>query len=428
MLFRLLLPCSGTAAMPQTRSGVDSRALGVLGVLMVLTVLMLSSLAFAQPPALVPPIGHQNHGCLERYDPAMDYFPEKATLTYAKGFTLEYFKHYKVITVTTPWPDAKESFRYVLVQCGAPVPEGFANANAQVIQIPVRSIVVLSTTHLPHLERLDALDRLVGISSHKNVYSPVVRRLIDAGKVAEVGRGPSINLELILDRRPDLVTAVGHDQPQYNTHPLLRNAGINVAINAEYVEPTLLGRSEWIKFTAAFLNRDGLAERHFAEVAARYEAYAAQVRAIPASQKPSVFGGSLHRDVWYVPGGDSYVARLVADAGGLYRWADDPHRASVPLSFEAVFERASNADVWFVSGLDWLKRSDLQAANERYGAFKAFRDRRVYNQNARLNEHQANDYWESGIAEPDIVLADVIKILHPDRLPDHPLKYYRWLP
>ena len=154
----------------------------------------------------------------------------------------------------------------MLVQCGAPVPEGFADA--QLIRVPIRSIAMLSTTHLPHL---DVLDWLVAVSSYENVYSPAVRQLIATGKVAEVGRGPSVNLEAILDLRPDLVTAVGHDQPQYNTHPLLRNAGVNVAINAEYVESTLLGRSEWLKFTAAFLNRDGLAQRRFAEMAERYQ-------------------------------------------------------------------------------------------------------------------------------------------------------------
>lgn len=391
-----------------------------------LCILILAGAALAEEQSTTPPTQNQTSGCLKRYDPALDYFPKKATLAYAKGFTLEYFKHYKIVTVTVPWPEARESFRYVLVQCGTPVPEGFNDA--QVIPIPVRSIAVLSSTHLSHLEMLDALDRLVAISSHENVYSPAARQMITAGKVAEVGRGPGVNLERILDLRPDLVTAVGHDQPQYNTHPLLRNAGVNVAINSEYVEPTLLGRSEWLKFTAAFLNRDGLAQRRFAEMTERYEALAAQVRDLPAAQKPSVFGGFLHRDVWYVPGGDSYIARLVADAGGVYRWADDTHQASIPLSFEAVFERAGEADVWFTSGLDWFKRADLLAANERYGAFKAFRASRVYNHNARLNEQKANDYWEAGIVEPDVVLADVIKILHPDRLPEHPLKYYRWLP
>ncbi len=394
--------------------------------LLIALLFLFSVVGFSNAMATEKPTANLSSGCIERYDQELDYFPEKVTLDYAKGFSVAYFKHYKVVTVTTPWPNAQESFRYVLVQCGAPVPEGFAGA--QIISIPIQSIAILSTTHLPHLEILDALDRLVGISTFKNVYSPATRRKIAAGEVVEIGRGPGVNLERILDLRPDLVTAVGHDQPQYNTHPLLRNAGVNVAINAEYVEPTLLGRSEWLKFTAAFLNRDGLAQRRFTEMADRYLGYAAQVKNLPTAQKPSVFGGFLHRDVWYVPGGDSFIACLVADAGGMYRWADDTHRGGIPLSFEAVFERAGDAKVWFTSGLDWFKRADVLAANERYGAFAAFRESRVYNHNARVNEHKANDYWESGIIEPDIVLADVIKILHPDRLPDHHLKYYRWLP
>ncbi len=393
-----------------------------------LAFVFLSVCALADPAASGPAsqVGNLTSGCVEVYDPAVDYFPEKATLEYAEGFTLDYFKHYKVVTVGIPWPDAKEGFRYLLVQCGTPTPEGFADA--QVIEIPIRTIAVLSSTHIPHLESLGALDRLIAVSTHKNLYSPVARKMVAEGKVAEVGRGPSINLEAILDLRPDVVMAVGHDQPQYNSHPLLQKAGIRVAINAEYVESTLLGRSEWLEFTAAFLNRDGLAQRQFAAAVERYRAHAASVWDIPLAHRPSVFGGFLHRDVWYAPGGDSYIARLVADAGGAYLWAGDGHRASIPVSLEAVLARAGDADVWFTTGLDWFDRADLLAANEHYGAFKAFRAGRVYNNNARLNELKANDYWETALLEPDVHLADIIKILHPERLPEHQLKYYRRLP
>ena len=367
-----------------------------------------------------------NDGCVQDYDPNRDYFHDKATLAHAQGFRIEYFKHYKVLTVTAPWPDAKEQFRYVLVQCGTPIPAGLTAA--QVIKIPVNTIAMLSTTHLPHLEILGAVNRLVAVSGHHNVYSPVVHQLIADGKVAEVGRGPSANMEMLLNLRPDLVTAVGHDQPQYNTHPLLQNAGIRVVINAEYVESTALGRSEWLKFTAAFLNQDGVAERYFADVVQRYEALAAPLRNLPAEKKPSVFGGALQGDVWYAPGGASYVARLVADAGGNYVWAADRNQVNIPLSFEVAFAQAADAQIWFVGNVDWLKRNDVRAANPRYEAFRAFREQQIYNGNARLNQNQANGYWEGGIAEPDAVLADVIKILHPDRLPDHQLKYYRRLP
>ena len=391
-----------------------------------LGLLLLGGAVLAGESPSLPPTVNLTDACLEIYDPGIDYFPEKANLSHAQGFTLEYFKHYKLVTVTTPWPGATQAFRYLLVQCGAPIPEGFTDA--QVIQVPLPSIAMLSTTHLPHLEVLDALDRLVAVSSYQTVYSPAVRRLIDAGQVAEVGRGPGVNLEAILDLRPALVTAMGYDQPQYNAHALLGDAGIKVAINADYVEPTLLGRAEWLKFTAAFLNREGLAQRRFAALAERYQDYAALVPEVPSGQRPAVFFGSLHRDVWNMPGGDSYLARWVADAGGAYPWAEDRHRASIPLSFETVFERAQEADVWLTSDLDWFKRSDLLAANDRHSVFKAFREGRVYNNNARLNARQANDYWEAGIIEPDLLLADLIAILHPDRLPDHPLKYFRRLP
>jgi iron complex transport system substrate-binding protein len=365
-------------------------------------------------------------GCVDAYDPSVDYFPDKATITHARAFTLEYFKQYKVLTVLEPWPDARDSFRYVLVQCGTPAPEPISGAH--VIQVPVDTIATLSSTHLPHLILLGALDRLVALGDFKTVNSPSVRRKIDASELVEIGRSATVNIEIVLELALDLVTVVGHDQPQYNTHPFLQQAGINVAINAEYLEPTLLGRSEWLKFTAAFFNKDGLAQRRFDEIVDRYQAYAALTRDLPAAEKPTVFGGSLHRDTWYVAGGRSYIAQLLEAAGGAYLWADDTRRGSVPLSFEAMFDRAVDARFWFLSGLHWFTRADLLAANERYDAFRAFRESRVYNNNRRLNEHGGNDYWETAIVEPHILLADVIKILHPERLPDHQLQYHRHLP
>lgn len=366
------------------------------------------------------------NGCVEQYDPEIDYFPQKVTLTHATGFNLKYFKHYKLLTVTKPWQDATQNFSYLLVQCGTPIPKDFPNVPA--IKIPVRSIAALSTTHLAHLEKLGALAQLVAVSKHDEVYSPTAQRLIVEGKVAEVGRGIGIHVEQILDLHPDLVTVVGYDQPQYNAHPLLAQAGVNVVINAEYVEPNLLGRAEWLKFTAAFLNRDGIAQTQFAEIAERYREYAKLVRDIPQQNKPAVLYGGLDRDVWHVPGGNSYTAHLIADAGGAYLWADDQHLFSFPLSFEAVFERANNAQVWLINDPSKFERSALLAANERYGAFAAWRDARVYNANGRLAQNRANDYWESALMEPHLVLADMIKILHPQLLPQHQLQYYRWLP
>ena len=188
-----------------------------------------------------------------------------------------------------------------------------------------------------------------------------------------------------------------------------------------------MGRTEWLKFTAAFFNAEALAEKRFADIVAQYQQYAALVQDVPTGQRPTVFGGSLWRDTWHVAGGKSYPAQLIDAAGGAYLWADDDSEGSLPLDFEAVYEKAHAADVWLTMRNEWHSLAEVQAADERYVAFAAFASGRVYNANARLNAHGGNDYWENGLIEPHIVLADLIKIIHPDLLPEHALKFYKKL-
>ena len=363
--------------------------------------------------------------CVDTYDLAKDYFPHKAGLQYAESFAVEYFGNYKVVTVHTPWPGAQGAVRYLLVQCGTPEPEGYDGV--QRITVPVRRLAALSTTQLPHLELLGALETLVAVGDIAIVNSPGVNRRFEAGGIAQIGYGPGVNLELVLELETGVVMTAASAQSRHNAHPVLRQAGVAVAINAEYTEPSLLGRTEWLKFTAAFLNAEALAEKRFAEIAARFHHYAAVVRDVPADRRPTVFGGSLWRDTWHVAGGRSYAAQLVAAAGGAYLWAGDDSRGSLPLDFEAVYEKGHAADVWLTMRNEWRSLAEVQAADERYTAFAAFDRGRVYNANARLNAHGGNDYWETGVVEPHVVLADLIKILHPDRLPEHELEYYRKL-
>jgi iron complex transport system substrate-binding protein len=129
-----------------------------------------------------------------------------------------------------------------------------------------------------------------------------------------------------------------------------------------------------------------------------------------------------------VPSSTSTLAQLLRAAGASYPWADTGGLGNRPLDFEAVFARAESADYWLTAKNEWLTRADMHAADARYGQFRAYREARVYNNNARLGEQGGNDYWERGIMEPDVILADLIKIFHPGLLPEHTLKYFRKLP
>ena len=76
---------------------------------------------------------------------------------------------------------------------------------------------------------------------------------------------------------------------------------------------------------------------------------------------------------------------------------------------------------------NWLSMQQVVAEDNRYADFKAVKNRQVFNNNARVNEAGGNDYWEGGISNPDLVLSDLIKIFHPELLPDHKFVYYRQL-
>lgn len=371
---------------------------------------------------LEAPVANLTEGCVTDYDPDLDYFPEKVALEDATGWTIEYFNNYKLITVLNPWRDADVQFRYVLVQCGTPAPPDVGDA--QVIEVPVKSIVTMSTTQLPHLKELDLLDRLVGVDTFKYINTPEVVKLIEAGKLKEIGGGAELNVEQAIDLEPDLVMTYGVGNPEFDSHPKLLEAGLKVAMNAEYMEPTPLGRAEWIKFTAAFFNREALATEVYARIAGRYAEMATKAQAV--ATKPTVFSGAPFRGTWYMPGGNSYAAKLLADAGAAYLWADDASTGSMQLSFEEVLDRAKDADIWVNPG-SWKNLAEGLAQDERFARFAAFKNGQVYNNNRRLNANGGNDYWETGVTNPDLVLADLIAIFHPELLPGHEFVFYQRL-
>lgn len=369
-------------------------------------------------PPEVSSISNQN--CVQNYDSNQDYFPNKVKINHATGFTVEYQNNYKIVTVNNAWKDAKTSFKYVLVECGTPAPEGFKET--QIITIPVNKIASLSTTHLPHLAKLAVVDKLVGVSNHKTVNTAEVIEKIEAGKIAELGN--DVNVERLLEMNPDLVTTYGTGNPQTDSHPKLLEAGLKVAINAEYMENTPLGRAEWLKFTALFFNKEDIAEKEFSEIARKYQEIAVKTKAI--KKRPQVFTGFNFKGTWYVPGCQSYPAKYLADAGAELLCTESSS-GSVPSSFEYVFERAATADYWLNLSQSWQSLKDVIKADSRYSDFQAVKKGNVYNNNARLNENGGNDYWEAGISNPDIILADLIKIFHPELLPNHQLFFYQKL-
>jgi iron complex transport system substrate-binding protein len=342
-------------------------------------------------------------------------------LRYAKAFTVEYHANYKIVTVLKPWRGAVITFTYILVQRGTPIPAD--KGDAQVIEIPVRSIACLATTHLPYLNELGDLNSLVAIGNAGYVNTPGVVKGLQDGNIKAVGNGPDVNIESLLDLQPDMITTLALGTSSKDDYQALMQKRLKTVIFSDFMEETPLGRAEWVKFISLFYNQEEQAEKIFAGIEERYQ----NMRALAATvnQRPGVLLGFEINGKWNMPGGKGYQAAYIKDAGGHYLWEDDDSSGRIPLSFEAVLEKGTGADFWFDQSVGWLSTDDVLSADSRYVKFRAFEQGKVFNNNARLNTTNGNDYNEGGLANPDVILADLISILHPELLPDHQLVYYR---
>lgn len=351
-----------------------------------------------------------------------DLFPEKAEVKHAQGFTLSYHGNYKVVHILNHFENHSDTLQYILVQRGTPPPPH--DPKAQVVEIPVRHLVGMSSMHVGLVDFAESADVLVGLGNLKYVSSSRVIQNIAADKVKEVGRGGEMNQELLIALQPDLVMAVGSPDATFSRYQTLIGAGVPVLLNTEWLETTPLGRAEWVKLMAALLNKEKLVNEKFADVEREYLQLAALTKT--TTSKPTIITGMPYKGTWSVPDGDSYMAHFLKDAATTYHWSNVAGKGSLQLDFERVAPIALKADFWLNVGyVD--SREDIAAKDVRYKDFRPYKQGTIYNNNKRVNDRGANDYWESGAVNPHLILADIIRILHPEVLPTHELVYYKQL-
>lgn len=358
-------------------------------------------------------------------EPALTVAAEQVTIDYAQNFTLEYHEGYKLLTVTTPWAGADQSFSYALV------PQkniGLVDAgNAMVIATPIKSIITFSTTYYPFLEQIGMLESIVAVDTGMYSYNQNIRNWIEGGMIKEVGGGGSmapLDVEAVVELDADVIMASASGVPEYDVHPQLLEAGQPVVLNSDYLEPNPLGRAEWGKFIAAFYDKEVEAGKLFDEMVARYEE--AKLKVLAISNRPTVFLNTAWEDSWSVPQKDSYVGVLLQDAGADYLFANEEGTGSSYLGFEAIMDVAKDAEFWLNPGMA-TDLAGLAAMDARYADFAAYGAGKVFNTTARVNEFGGSDYYESGVANPDKVLMDLIEIFHPGLLEGYELYYYKQL-
>jgi iron complex transport system substrate-binding protein len=347
---------------------------------------------------------------------------ETVPLTYAKGFEVQKGEGFWILEVNQPWTGADKSFRYLILKEGVEKPEVEIDA---VVKLPVDRVILTSTTQIPHLDLLGDTDKLIGFPNFDLISSQQVWGQIESGKMTDLGSGPSANLEMMIDLQPDwvMISTLGEDLRQLD---LLGQSGVPALINGEYVEQHPLGRAEWIKFTGILLGKYEEAVGVFQEIEKAYQEAETLIKDQPNLERPKVLSGVLYEDVWYLPGADSWGAKILQNAGGDYVFSDQDGSGSIQLSYEYVLDHAMEAPIW-IGSADYESVEQMGDAEPRYRSFLAFQNGSIYTYTKKKGPKGGLEYFELGYVRPDLVLKDLIKILHPQLLPDYDLYFYRQL-
>lgn len=322
-----------------------------------------------------------------------------------------------VLRVLNPWQGAdRVVMEYRLVA------DTLAKLGENQVRWPIRRAVCMSSSHVAFLDAVGEVSIVKGVSGVDFVTNPLVNR--EHG-VKEVGYDSNLDFETIVGLRPDVVFMFGVSGDDSGAAAKLKQLGVPVVYIADYLEQNPLGRAEWIVPFGLMTNRIEEAVDAFMHIESHYtdlqEAVAGEF--LLTGRQPKVMLNSPYKDVWYLPGDRSYIVELIRDAGGVYLGAGDDSDVSRPVSSEKALLMLMEADYWLNPGMVQTM-AQLKADNRRFATLPVVEGGEVYNNNARSTPAGGSDFWESGAVRPDVVLRDMVQILHPGLVPDTDTLYY----
>ena len=336
-------------------------------------------------------------------------------LKYADNLKLIKGEGYTEAVLRNPWDTTSILRTYILVDKDKEVPDHLPEGT--IVRTPLSKALVYTATHCHLIHELGAVKSIGGICEIQYIKVPEIIEGCKNGTIVNAGEGTNPDIEKIIDLHPDALLLSPYENS--GGHGQVEKLKIPIIECADYMETSALGSAEWIRFYGLLFGREALADSIFAEVEKNYN----DLKALATAQqaKPRLMCEVKSGSAWYVSGGRSTTGKLYADAGADYVFASYPNAGGVPLSFETVFDKAQDADVWLMKYNHPTDKTyqSLQEDYAPYANFKAFKDKNIYHCNTAYRP-----YYEDFPFHPDRVLKDLIKIFHPSLLPEHELKYF----
>jgi iron complex transport system substrate-binding protein len=340
----------------------------------------------------------------------------------AERFTLDRRNGYTVLKIINPWQGALNiNMEYYLVKRGTELPAGLDSS--AVLFVPVQKIICMSTTHVAMISALGEENTIKGMSGTGFIYDGNLVAKVNKGLIEDVGYEANLNKELILGIAPDLIMIYGIGSESAGYVGKLKELGVRVIFNADYLETDPLRKAEWIKLFGALYCKEDMADSIYKSEVEAYLNLKSFINE-QASVRPKVLLGLPYKDTWYISPGNSFISKLISDAGGDYLWQNTESPVSMPYGIENVYLRAITADFWLNIGSINTK-GEISMVDKRLEQLPCFEKGNLFNNNYRVTLSGGNDYWESGSLYPHLILKDIATILHPDLFNNDELFYYR---
>ena len=316
-----------------------------------------------------------------------------------------------LVTVKNPWKQGETLQHFSISASGSP--------SSSAVVAPLKRIICFSTAHCQLLEYLGMADRIAGVCDLKYILLPDIQRRVKAGRIADCGDSMNPDVEKIISLRPDAIILSPFEGG--GGFGKLERLGVPIIQAADYMEPSALGRAEWMRLYGRLLGCRQRSDSLFHVVDSTYRSLKHYAARLPLGL--SILTERKTGSTWYTPGGASWLGTLLKDAHASYAFANDGHSGSLPLSYEQIIAKAGESDVWAfkVNGPEMMTRSDLLHEFYGYNALKAFRTGNIYECNCSITP-----YFEEVPFRPDYLLREMIQLLHPG-VNLGGLRYYRKL-
>lgn len=282
------------------------------------------------------------------------------------------------------------------------------------------NIALMSSVFAGFFEVLNAQNAICAVDKIAYYSDSFLLSLYQQGKIIEIGEEGQLKMELLLKIKPALLIASSHTANDQSLIKRLNTCGTKLIPCDNFKEQHPLARAEWIKMFGFICGKYPQSVKFFQQLESDYTNLKNSVPAY--ATKPMVMTDAMYMSVWNVPGAGTYTAQLIEDAGGQYIFSDKTERYSYPLNFESVFNASQNATVW-IHVNQFKSLQEMLQTEPRYALFKPFANRSVYNYNKRENAQGGNDFWETGVVRPDLVLHDLIQIFSINKN-THPNLYF----